>query len=50
MTIVTGYYGFLLDIRVCPSIRISFPDDNLIKYQGFLTKRYWYLRDLVCDC
>ena len=28
-TIVAGYYGFTLNIRVAVSVRISFPDDNL---------------------
>ena len=44
-TIVAGYYGFTLAIRlsVCPSvsrtsIRISFPDDNLSKHQWIFTK------------
>ena len=44
-TIVAGYYGFTLDIRVSvrlsvvhlsvvrPSIHFSFPDDNLSKHQ-----------------
>ena len=35
-----GYYGFTLDVRVsvCPSIRFSFPDDNLSKHQWIFTK------------
>ena len=39
-TIVAGYYGFTLDVRmyVCPSVRISFPDDNLSKHQWIFTK------------
>ena len=47
-TIVAGYYGFTLDVRVSvlpsvsqsyvrPSI-ISFPDDNLSKHQWIFTK------------
>ena len=41
--IVTVYYGFTLDVSVCPSVsrppfRILFPDDNLSKHQWFLTK------------
>ena len=43
--IVAGYYGFTLDICplcICPpSIRISFPDDNLNKHQ-------WFSPNLVC--
>ena len=41
-TIVAGYYGFTLDVRVFvrpavvrPSIRFSYPDDNLSKHNGF---------------
>ena len=48
-TIVAGYYGFTLDVRVsaypsvsrtfiCPSVRFSFPDDNLSKHQWIFTK------------
>ena len=44
-TIVAGYYGFTLDVRVsvhpsiiCPSIRFLFPDDNLSKHQWIFTK------------
>ena len=44
-TIVAGYYGFTLDVRVsvCPSIvrpsvRFSFPDDNLSECQCIFTK------------
>ena len=44
-TTVAGYYGFTLDNRVsvrpsvlCPSVRFSFPDDNLIKHQWIFTK------------
>ena len=47
--IVGGYYGFTLDVRVSvclcvcpsvvrPSIRFSFPDDNLSKHQWIFTK------------
>ena len=47
--IVAGYYGFTLDVRVSvcpsvcqsyiyPSIRFSFSDDNLSKYQWIFTK------------
>ena len=43
--IVAGYYGFMLDISVSvhlsvirPSIRFSFPDDNLSKHQWIFTK------------
>ena len=34
------YYGFILDVRVsvCPSVCISFPDDNLSKQQWILVK------------
>ena len=52
--IVAGYYGFTLDVRVsvrpsirqsviCPSIRFSFPDDNLGKHQWFFTKPGVYI-------
>ena len=48
-TIVAGYYGFTLVIRVSgrlsvhpsyvrPSVRFSFPDDNLSKHQWIFTK------------
>ena len=44
-TIVAGYYGFTLDVRVSAhptvhhlSVRFSFPDDNLSKYQWIFTK------------
>ena len=44
-TIMAGYYGFTLDVRVCvhrsvvrPSVRILFPDDNLSKHQWIFTK------------
>ena len=48
-TIVAGYYGFTLDVCVSvrqsvvrpsihPSIRFSFPDDNLSKRQWIFTK------------
>ena len=48
-TIVAGYYGFTLDVCVSvhpsisrtsvrPSIRFSFPDDNLSKLQWVFTK------------
>ena len=44
-TIVAGYYGFKLDVRVSvrtsvsrPSVHFSFPDDNLSKHQCSLTK------------
>ena len=48
-TIVAGYYGFTLDVRVSvrpsvrpsvvrPSLRFSFPDDNLSKHQWIFTK------------
>ena len=36
---MAGYYGFTLDVRVSvrpsvgPSVRFSFPDDNLSKHQ-----------------
>ena len=50
--IVAGYYGFTLDVRVSvrpsfppsvirPSVRFSFPDDNLSKLQRIFT-------NLVC--
>ena len=50
---MAGYYGFTLDVRVSdrpstrppdrqsyarPSVRISFPDDNLSKHQWIFTK------------
>ena len=48
-TIVAGYYGFTLDVRVSvrpsvrpsvirPSVRFSFPDANLSKHQWIFTK------------
>ena len=39
-TIVAGYYGFTLDVRLSigPSIRFSFPDDNLSKHHWIFTK------------
>ena len=44
-TIVAGYYGFTLDVCVSvrpsvvrPSVRFSFPDDNLSKHQWIFTK------------
>ena len=45
-TIVAGYYGFTLDVRVSvrPSVirtsvrRFSFPDDNLSKHQWIFSK------------
>ena len=41
-TIVAGFYGFMLDIRVSsvvhPSLRFSFSDDNLSKHQWIFTK------------
>ena len=39
-TIVAGYYGFTLDVRVSvrQSVRFSFPDDNLSKHQWIFTK------------
>ena len=48
-TIVAGYYGFMLVVResVCPSVRrtsvrpsvrFSFPGDNLSKHQWIFTK------------
>ena len=41
-SIVAGYYGFTLDVRVSvhPSVihLISFPDDNLSKHQWIFTK------------
>ena len=44
-TIVAGYYGFTLVVHesvrlsvVCPSVRFSFPDDNLSKHQWIFTK------------
>ena len=44
-TIVAGYYGFTLDVRVSvnlssvrPSVHFSFPDDNFSKYQWIITK------------
>ena len=44
-TVVAGYYGFTLVIpeSVCPSVvrpsvRFSFPDDNLSKHQWIFTK------------
>ena len=43
--IVAGHYVFTLDIPVsihpsviCPSVHISFPDDNLSKHQWIFTK------------
>ena len=41
---MVGYYGFTLEVRVsirpsfCPSVRFSFPDDNLSKHQWIFTK------------
>ena len=37
---MAGYYGFTLDVRVpvCPSVRFSFPDDNLSKHQWIFSK------------
>ena len=42
---MAGYFGFTLDVRVSvrlsvvrPSVRFSFPDDNLNKHQWILTK------------
>ena len=37
---------------VCPSVRFSFPDDNLSKHQWIFTKRYvhWYCGYLIWDC
>ena len=42
---MAGYYGFTLDVRVSvrpsvvrPSVRFSFPDDNLSKHQWNFTK------------
>ena len=35
-TIVAGYYGFTLVVRV--SVRFSFPDDNLSKHKLIFTK------------
>ena len=50
---MAGYYGFTLDVRgsvcpsvVCPSIRFSFPDDNLSKHQWIFTK-FGMCTDLV---
>ena len=39
-TIVAGYYGFTLDVRVsvCLPVRILFPDDNLSKHQWIFPK------------
>ena len=44
-TIVAGYYGFALDVRMSvrplvlhPSIRFLFPDDNLSKHQWIFIK------------
>ena len=37
-TIVAGYYGFTLDVCAGPSVRFSFPDDNLSKRQWIFTK------------
>ena len=48
-TIVARYYGFTLDVRVSvrasvrpsyarPTVRFSFPDDNLSKHQWIFTK------------
>ena len=56
-TIVAGYYGFTLDLRVsvgpsvrpsvrCMSVRFSFPDDNLSKHQWIFTKLGMYI-DIV---
>ena len=42
--IVVGYCDFMLEVRVsirrsfCPSVRFSFPDDNLSKHQWIFTK------------
>ena len=38
--IMAGYYGFSLDTRVSvhPSVRSSFPDDNLSKHQWIFTR------------
>ena len=33
---MTGYYGFMLVVH--PSVRFSFPDDNLSKHQWIFTK------------
>ena len=33
--IVVRFYGIMLDVRVCPSIRISCPDNNFSKHNGF---------------
>ena len=39
---MAGYYGFTLDVRVCPSacpsIHFLFPDDNLSKHQWISTR------------
>ena len=58
---MAGYYGSTLDVRVSvcpsvrlsirqsyarPSIRISFPDDNLSKHQWIFTKLGMYI-DIV---
>ena len=39
-TVVAGYYGFTLVVHesVRPSVRFSFPDDNLSKHQWIFTK------------
>ena len=40
-TIVVGYYGFSLDVRVSvrpTSVRVLFPDDNLSKHLWIFTK------------
>ena len=44
-TIVAGYYGFTLDVHMSvrpsisrPSVRFSFPDDDLSKHQWIFTK------------
>ena len=46
-TIVAGYYGFMLVVResvrpsyVRPSVRFSFPDDNLSKHHWIGTKLF----------
>ena len=37
-TIVAGYYGFTLDVRVSVRPSVLFPDDNLSKHQWIFTK------------
>ena len=47
-TIDAGYYGFTLVVRksIRPSVRFSFPDDNLSKHQWIFTRLVMYI-DIV---